>query len=158
MSSRLGLPAGQVGGHRLAPVGQPEHLEQLRGAPRGLAQAQAKEPHGGWKSRTVQQILTHPRTSGHAEYLGDIVLRNAYEPILPDDVREALITLFADPARKTSPGNTPKWLGSLIYRCGKCDDGTTMTVRRNTSGVSFQWGESVSMATTVASAIRACSA
>ncbi|HEX6526517.1 MAG TPA: recombinase family protein [Streptosporangiaceae bacterium] len=90
--------------------------------------------HGGWNSRTVQQILTHPRTSGHAVYKGQIVTRNAYQPILPDDVRQALLTLFSDPARKTSPGNTPKWLGSLIYRCGKCKDGTTMTVRRNTSG------------------------
>ena len=90
--------------------------------------------HGGWNSRTVQQILTSPRTSGHAVYKGQIVTRNAYDPILHDDVREALITLFSDPARKTSPGNTPKWLGSLIYRCGKCKDGTTMTVRKNTSG------------------------
>jgi site-specific DNA recombinase len=90
--------------------------------------------HGGWNSRTVQQILTHPRTSGHAVYQGQIVTPNAYEAILPEDIRQALITLFADPARKTSPGNTPKWLGSLIYRCGKCKDGTTMTVRRNTSG------------------------
>ena len=90
--------------------------------------------HGGWNSRTVQQILTSPRTSGHAVYRGEIVRRNAYEPILHEDVRQALITLFGDPARKTSPGNTPKWLGSLIYRCGKCGDGTTMTVRRNKSG------------------------
>jgi len=93
-----------------------------------------KAEHGGWNSRTVQQILTHPRTSGHVVYKGQIVTRNAYEPILPDDVRLALITLFADPARKTSPGNTPKWLGSLIYQCGKCRDGTTMTVRNNMSG------------------------
>jgi hypothetical protein len=49
-------------------------------------------------------------------------------------VCQALITLFSDPARKTSPGNTPKWLGSLIYRCGDCNDGTTTTVRHNASG------------------------
>ncbi len=90
--------------------------------------------HGGWNSRTIRQILTHPRTSGHAVYRGEIVRRNAYPPILPDDVREALITLFGDPARKTSPGNVPRWLGSLIYRCGVCGDGATMTVRRNASG------------------------
>lgn len=90
--------------------------------------------HGGWSPCTVRQILTHPRTSGHAVYRGEIVRRNAYEPLLHEDVRQALIILFADPARKTSPGNTPKWLGSLIWRCGKCDDGTTMTVRRNKSG------------------------
>jgi hypothetical protein len=46
----------------------------------------------------VRQILTHPRTSGHTEYRGEIVRRNAYEPILHEDVRQALITLFSDPA------------------------------------------------------------
>ncbi len=91
--------------------------------------------HGGWNSRTIRQILTHPRTSGHVVYRGTIVTRNAYEPILTDDIRQALITLFADPRRKTSPGNTPKWLGSLIYRCGACLDGTTLTVRYSNRGV-----------------------
>jgi hypothetical protein len=91
--------------------------------------------HGGWNSKTIRQILTHPRTSGHVEYKEQIVTRNAYEPILHEDVRQALITLFADPARKTSPGNTPRWLGSLIYQCGVCGDGTAMTVRRNKSGI-----------------------
>ena len=90
--------------------------------------------HGGWNSKTIRQVLTHPRTSGHVVYKGQVITRNAYEPILPDDVRQALITLFADPARNTTPGNTPKWLGSLIYRCGACRDGATMSVRRNTSG------------------------
>jgi hypothetical protein len=32
-------------------------------------------------------------------------------PILHDDVREALITLFSDPARKTSPGEHPEVAG-----------------------------------------------
>lgn len=44
------------------------------------------------------------------------------------------MTKFADPSRRTSPGNTPKWLGSLIYRCGVCDNGAIMTVRRNKQG------------------------
>jgi site-specific DNA recombinase len=81
--------------------------------------------HSGWNSKTLQQILTHPRTSGHVVYRGEIIRRNVYPPILDEDIRQSLITLFADPARKTSPGNTPKWLGSLIYRCGVCTDGTT---------------------------------
>ena len=90
--------------------------------------------HGGWNSRTVKQILTHPRTSGHAVYRGEIVTRNAYTPILEDDIRLALITLFSDPSRKTSPGNTPRWLGSLIYECGVCADGATMSVRNDPRG------------------------
>lgn len=87
-----------------------------------------------WDSKTITQILTSPRTSGHSEYRGEIVKRNALPEILPEDTRLALITLFADPRRKTSPGNVPKWLGSLVYICGRCDDGTTMTVRRANGG------------------------
>ncbi|MET9344231.1 recombinase family protein [Nonomuraea sp. NPDC003804] len=99
--------------------------------------------HQGWNSRTVQQILTNPRTAGHAVYRGEIVKRNAYPPIITEDERQALITRFSDPTRKTSPGNTPKWLGSLIYQCGMCaeaghrdkaGDPATMTVRNNSSG------------------------
>lgn len=87
-----------------------------------------------WGSNSLRQILTTPRTSGHAIYRGEIMTRNAFPAILPDDTREALVTLFADPSRKTSPGNTPKWLGSLVYRCGMCDDGATMSVRRSNGG------------------------
>lgn len=90
--------------------------------------------HEGWNSRTIKQILTHPRTSGHSVYRGEIVKRNAFAPIIPEEKRQALITLFTDPTRKTTPGNTPKWLGSLIYRCGVCDDGTIMTARKNSRG------------------------
>ncbi len=90
--------------------------------------------HRGWNSRTIKQILTHPRTSGHAVYQGKIVRRNAFPPILEDDERQALTDMFADPSRNTAPGNTPRWLGSLIYRCGVCDNGATLTVRKNAQG------------------------
>jgi DNA invertase Pin-like site-specific DNA recombinase len=90
--------------------------------------------HGGWNTKTLHQILTSPRTSGHVVYKGEIVRRNVYPAILAEDIRQSLITLFSDPARKTSPGNTPRWLGSLIYQCGVCTDDTTMTVRKNTQG------------------------
>ncbi len=100
--------------------------------------------HRGWNSQTLIQILTHPRTSGHAVYRGEIMKRNAYPAIIPEDQRQALITLFSDPTRKTSPGNTPKWLGSLIYRCGICQqagalypdgDPITVSVRKSNQGV-----------------------
>lgn len=88
----------------------------------------------GWNSKTLRQILTHPRTAGHSVYDGKIIKRNAFKPIIPEDQRQALITLFADPTRKTSPGNTPRWLGSLIILCGQCNDGSTATVRNNSKG------------------------
>lgn len=86
--------------------------------------------HGGWDSRTIAQILLSPRTVGHAVYNGEIVARNMFPPIITEDQQNTLRTILSDPRRRTSPGNAPKWLGSLIYRCGICDDGTTMTVRK----------------------------
>ncbi|MEU4830115.1 recombinase family protein [Streptosporangium sp. NPDC023615] len=83
----------------------------------------------GWHSRTIIQILTNPRVSGHTVYNGEIVKRNAYTPIIEEDRRQAIITIFKDPARKTAAGNTPKWLNSLIAQCGLCNDGSTGRVR-----------------------------
>ncbi|MFM9643158.1 recombinase family protein [Streptomyces turgidiscabies] len=73
-----------------------------------------------WSRETVAGILTSPRVAGHAVWRGEIVKWNAFDPIITEDERQALITLFADPSRKTTTGNTPKWLGSLIYVCGQC--------------------------------------
>jgi hypothetical protein len=83
----------------------------------------------GWTSRTIKAILTNPRTSGHTVHQGKIMRENVFKPIIPEDTRQALIALLKDPSRKTSPGNTPRWLGSLIYECGVCDDGTTVRQR-----------------------------
>ncbi|MGY0060840.1 recombinase family protein [Streptomyces sp. LZ34] len=75
-----------------------------------------------WRRATVVGILVNPRTAGHIVYRGEIVKWNALPPIITEDERQALITLFSDPARKTTPGTTPKWFGSLIYECPTCPD------------------------------------
>ena len=89
--------------------------------------------HGGWTGATIRQILSNPRTAGHAVYQGEIIKHNAFTPIIAEDVQQALITLFADPKRRTTTGPTPRWLGSLIYRCGVCDDGAILRVSGATS-------------------------
>jgi len=89
---------------------------------------------GAWGNRQIRSILTSPRVSGHAVYHGEIVQHDAWEPILSEDQRQALITILSDPARKTSPGNQPKWLGSLIYQCGYCGE-NPMSVRKTSDGL-----------------------
>jgi hypothetical protein len=42
-----------------------------------------------------------------------------------DDWR-AVHRILTDPARRTSYSTDRRWLGSGIYRCGVCDDGSTM--------------------------------
>lgn len=89
--------------------------------------------HGGWESRTVRQILLSPRVSGHTVHRGQIVRENAFTPIIPEETRQALITLLEDPARRTVSGTAPKWLVSVHGRCGYCGDGY-VTARRNRKG------------------------
>lgn len=88
---------------------------------------------GGWDSKTVRRILMGPRVSGHAVLRGEIVKRDAWPAILPEEKRQALITLLSDPARVSTPGNTPRWLVSKMATCGPCGGGP-VTVRRNTKG------------------------
>ena len=118
----------------LADIARRGVLTQAQKDGRALKRNGKKVDHGGWGSQTIRQILTHPRTSGHSVYQGKIVKRDAFPAIIPEHRRQALIAILSDPARKTSPGNTPKWLGSLIYRCGACNNGAVMTVRRDSSG------------------------
>lgn len=105
----------------------------LAGVKQGQVLRSARLPTitgGPWTNIVMQQILKSPRTSGHSVYRGEIVARGVWEPILEDDVRLALMTMFADPSRRTSPGNIPKWLGSLIYLCGYCERDSNFTDRR----------------------------
>jgi site-specific DNA recombinase len=92
----------------------------------------------GWGSRTVASVLLSPRTVGHAEYKGTITNRNAYKPIINEADQKALRALLTDPTRKTSPGNTPKWLLSLTALCGQCDDGSSFTVRGRPTGPTYR--------------------
>ncbi|QQM44968.1 recombinase family protein [Streptomyces liliifuscus] len=79
--------------------------------------------HHGWEGATVVNIVTGPRVSGHQTYRGEIMTWGAYEPIIPEETRQALITLLLDPARTTTPGPAPKWLVSMTARCGYCETG-----------------------------------
>ncbi|MFJ2162539.1 recombinase family protein [Streptomyces sp. NPDC087856] len=92
--------------------------------------------HSGWNEKTVRRILTAPRISGHAVHQGQIIKRDAWPAILPEETRQALITLLDDPARVTTPGNTPKWLISKSRgaTCGQCDQDGMVTVRHNSKG------------------------
>lgn len=93
---------------------------------------------GKWDTATLRDILLRPRNAGLAVY-GVREAARAYrergEPvpvdcgvtgpaswpaILPEEQWRAVAVLLTDPARRTTPGNTPRWLGSLIYQCGVC--------------------------------------
>ena len=92
-----------------------------------------------WTPIAVRDILLRARNAGLVLHQGAVLegVTAAWEPIMPRDTWEALTAVLTDPNRRTSPGNTPRWLGSLIYRCGHpdCIDlDPPSTLRVGTSG------------------------
>lgn len=101
-----------------------------------------------WSERSLRQILLSPHIAGLASYSGTSVDEwddhddedeeedeqeepTEREPLLypaqwPEIISEekwrAVSALLKDPSRRTTTGPAPKWLGSLIYICGKCRD------------------------------------
>lgn len=67
----------------------------------------------------LRDMLLRPRNAGIAVYKGEEVGRGQWEPIIPEEKFRAVVAILQDPSRKTAPGTTPKWLGSLLYRCGR---------------------------------------
>lgn len=99
-----------------------------------------------WDSQTVRDILLRPRNAGLMVHRAtatpagrpytdaEIVGRAPWAPIVAESSWRAVCAVLTDPARRNGPGNTPRWLGSRIYRCGVCDDGTTLVVMGSESG------------------------
>jgi len=73
---------------------------------------------GPWTAATVRHMLGRPRNAGLVVHRGErLPVTAQWQPIVPIEVYEAVTRVLVDPGRLTSPGNTPQWLGSGIYRC-----------------------------------------
>lgn len=93
----------------------------LREIAADLRQRNVPTTQGGpWTTASLRAILRRPRNAGLMVHKGEQLGEEAtaqWAPIVPADVLAAVRGRLADPARLTSPGNTPRWLGSGIYRC-----------------------------------------
>ncbi|MGW1252566.1 recombinase family protein [Streptomyces sp. NPDC002535] len=85
-----------------------------------------------------RDMLLRPRNAGIAVYRGEEVGVGLWERLVPVEKHRAVVAILKDPNRRTSPGSTPKWLGSLIYRCGI--HGCTSTTRVTKAGGSKRPG------------------
>jgi DNA invertase Pin-like site-specific DNA recombinase len=67
----------------------------------------------------ARDYLLRARNAGFAIHRGEEIGRGAWEPAVPEEKYRAVVAILTDPSRRTSPGNQPKWFGSMIYLCGK---------------------------------------
>jgi alkylhydroperoxidase family enzyme len=72
---------------------------------------------------TTAGILVHRDTPrGERAEVGT----GTWQPILAEPTWRAVVALLGDPSRRTHNGTSPRWLGSGVYLCGRCDNGTAM--------------------------------
>ncbi|MFF7290702.1 recombinase family protein [Streptomyces griseorubiginosus] len=67
----------------------------------------------------MRDMLMRPRNAGIAVYKGEEVGRGKWEPIVDEAKFRAVVAILSDPGRTVNRGAQPKWLGSLLYRCGR---------------------------------------
>lgn len=99
---------------------------ELRAIARDLNARGVVSARGGqWSARTVRDVLLRPRNAGLMVYDDKEVegISAPWEPIVPVDLWRSVMTRLKDPARVTTPGPAPRWLGSGIYSCGAEVDG-----------------------------------
>ncbi|MGW2258980.1 recombinase family protein [Streptomyces sp. NPDC001780] len=66
-----------------------------------------------------RDMLMRPRNAGIAVYRGQEIGKGQWEPIVDEGRFRGVCAVLLDPARRTNPGSTPRWFGSIIYRCGQ---------------------------------------
>ncbi|GAA1877920.1 recombinase family protein [Pseudonocardia ailaonensis] len=85
-----------------------------------------------WTPGAARDMLTRPRNAGLVSHRGKIVGPGQWPALVPEEQWRTVVQILKNPARRTSPGNYARWLGSGLYRCGIEGCGGPLTV--GTSG------------------------
>lgn len=80
-----------------------------------------------WQHTTARAMILRERNAGISVHVKDREAGTGLWPaIVTVDEFNTVRDMLKDPKRAVAPGAAPRWLGSLLYRCGVCDD--TLTV------------------------------
>ncbi|HEX6402647.1 MAG TPA: recombinase family protein [Pseudonocardiaceae bacterium] len=103
------------------------HGESLGSIARGWNEAGLTTSTGTqWTSISVHKLLIRARNAGLIEHGGQEIAKAVWPAIVPEDTWRAVRALLTAPGRRRPRSNDARWLGSGLFLCGKCNDGTTM--------------------------------
>ncbi|QJT04332.1 recombinase family protein [Streptomyces asoensis] len=81
-----------------------------------------------WQRTELRTMLLRPRNAGIVKHRGQEGGPAGWPAALDEPTWRSLAALLGDPDRCNTPGNERKHLGSGLYECGLCADGTTVRV------------------------------
>jgi DNA invertase Pin-like site-specific DNA recombinase len=75
---------------------------------------------------SVRRLLVNPRYAALKTHQGKVIASGNWTPLIDVDTHKGLVAYLSDPSRVKCTSFERKYIGSGLYRCGLCDDGTTM--------------------------------
>ncbi len=101
-------------------------------------QARVPPVRGGrWQQGAVTRTLTRPRNAALATHRGEVVGKGSWPAIVTEDEHAAVCAILRNPERSTYSGvRSLKWVGSGLYRCGRC--GADLRTASATRGGTFR--------------------
>jgi len=83
-----------------------------------------------WTLETLRDIILRPRNAGIAVYQGKEAGPAKWPAIVEDeDMWREAVAVLRRLGRQARRGSVPKWLGSCLYRCGKCGSGVCSSLK-----------------------------
>jgi site-specific DNA recombinase len=73
-----------------------------------------------WDSAAVGRVLKNARIAARKVHQRRVIGPGNWEAIVDSDTFDGFIALVSDPARITCTSYEKKYMGSFVYRCGKC--------------------------------------
>ncbi len=86
-----------------------------------------------WTPTAVQRVLRRARNAALIECDG-AMLPATWPAIVPEGIWAEVVALCADPSRRKAKSSEARWLGSGLFHCGVCGDGTTVRSAVTSSG------------------------
>jgi len=70
-----------------------------------------------WDARTLGRMLKRPRNAGLSVHRGRVVGKGQWPALVTETVWRGVVAILEDPARRTTPGGPPRWLGTNLFLC-----------------------------------------
>ncbi|MFJ4917461.1 recombinase family protein [Streptomyces sp. NPDC088726] len=99
---------------------------------------------GDWEGPELRGMLLRPRNAAIVRHRGEEVGPALWPAVLDEATWRSVCAVLTDSSRRITPGNERKYLGSGLYLCGICADGTSMRAAtsnsRNPGSDTRYWG------------------
>lgn len=73
-----------------------------------------------WTPTELRKVLLRPRNAGLMEHQGKVVGPAQWPPLVDEDRWRAVVSLLADPSRRTQWSSARRWMLSGVATCGVC--------------------------------------